>query len=67
MAGRKQHILLDFLGLVIAVVEYLTGVQDCDRFQPLLRQSPCRFLRLRRRLGRGAYKADVDWMGSVSG
>jgi putative transposase len=47
VTGRKRHIIVDTLGLVIAVFVHAASVQDYDGAKELLRRAKARFPRLK--------------------
>jgi putative transposase len=67
VAGRKRHILVDTLGLLMAVVVHSAGVQDRDGINPLLERIKGRFPRLRLIWADAAYEAAVGWVRSFGG
>ncbi len=67
VAGRKRHILVDTLGLLMAVVVHSAGVQDRDGIKPLLERAKGRFPRLRLIWADAAYEAAVGWVKSFGG
>jgi putative transposase len=48
VAGRKRHLLVDTLGLVIACVVHAAGIQDYDGCAAVLDKAKARFPRLRK-------------------
>ena len=67
IAGRKRHILVDTLGLLMAVVVHSAGIQDRDGIKLLLRRVRGRFPRLRLIWADAAYQAAVGWVWSFGG
>ncbi|QMU69763.1 IS5 family transposase [Streptacidiphilus sp. P02-A3a] len=60
--GRKRHLLVDCLGLLLGVVVTAASVQDRDAARPLLRHARARFHRLALVWADGAYTGRlVDW------
>jgi putative transposase len=57
--GRKRHILVDILGLLIAVVVTTAALQDRDGLPDLLRLGRRQSSRLEKVLVDGAYNGDV--------
>jgi len=57
--GRKRHVLVDILGLLIAVVVTAANVQDRDGVEPLLRAGKEMSPRLENVLVDGAYSGEV--------
>lgn len=64
VAGRKRHIIVDTMGLLIAVVVHSAGVQDRDGIKLVLERIKGRVPRLKRIWADGAYEAAVDWVWS---
>jgi putative transposase len=64
VAGRKRHILVDTLGLLMAVVVHSVGVQGRDGIKPLLERAKGRFPPLRLNWADAAYEAAVGWVRS---
>ena len=68
MKGRKQHIVVDTLGLLLAVAVYPAHIQDRDGAKLVLRRLLGRFPRLERIWADGAYAGWlVQWAGEVGG
>ena len=65
VTGRKRHIAVDTLGLLLAVVVTAAGVQDRDGARPVPEKLRGRFPRLRRIWADGAYAAAVEWAWSI--
>jgi putative transposase len=64
--GRKRHLLVDTLGLVLAVVVTAASVQDRDGAKRLLRVLQHQFSRLRLLWADGAYGGSlIDWVWSL--
>ena len=62
MKGRKRHILVDTLGLILAVVVHAADIQDRDGGRRVLERMGPRFHRLRRIWADGGYAgAFVLW------
>lgn len=62
MTGRKRHIVVDTLGLLLAVVVHAANVQDRDGAKMVLRQLKGRFARLRLIVTDGGYAGKlVQW------
>jgi putative transposase len=57
--GRKRHILVDILGLLVAVLITSASVQDRDAIPSLLRDGRAQSARLQKVLVDGAYTGDV--------
>ena len=64
VAGRKRHIIVDTMGLLIAVVVHSAGVQDRDGIKLVLEKIKGRVPRLKRIWADGSYAAAVDWVWS---
>ncbi len=63
MTGRKRHILVDTLGLVLEVVVHPGDVQDRDGAKELLRKVKGGLPRLKKIWADGAYAGRlVDWV-----
>ena len=62
MTGRKRHLLVDTLGLLLMVVVHAANVQDRDGARLVLRPIHKRFARLRVIWADGGYAGElVDW------
>lgn len=55
MKGRKRHLLVDTLGLILAVVVHAADIQDRDGGRRVLERVGTRFHRLRRIWADGGY------------
>ena len=55
VSGRKRHILVDTLGLLIACVVHPASVQDYDGAEPVLDKARSRFPRLKKIFADGIY------------
>lgn len=55
VSGRKRHILVDTLGLLIACVVHPANVQDYDGAEPVLDKARSRFPRLKKIFADGIY------------
>jgi putative transposase len=63
VTGRKRHVLVDVLGLLLVVVVHAASVQDREGAQAVLAQLAHRFLRLRVIWADGGYAgALVTWV-----
>jgi transposase len=61
--GRKRHIVVDTLGLILAVVVHSAGIQDRDGAKLLLGRLLGRFPRLKLIWADGAYGGElVEWV-----
>ena len=68
MNGRKRHILVDTLGLLLIVVVHAANVQESDGAKLVLRRALGRFPRLRLIWADQGYKAHfVAWAKTVGG
>lgn len=68
MSGRKRHIVVDTLGLLLAVVAHPADIQDRDGARLVLARLLGRFPRLRVIWADGAYGGKlVQWAGTVGG
>jgi putative transposase len=66
--GRKRHILVDTLGLLLIVVVHAANIQESDGAKLVLRRAIGRFPRLRRIWADQGYKAHfVEWARAVGG
>lgn len=62
MTGRKRHLLVDTMGLLLAVVVHAANVQDRDGARLVLNTIGGRFKRLRKIWADGGYAGElVDW------
>jgi putative transposase len=63
VAGRKRHVLVDVLGMLLVVVVHAASVQDRDGAKSVVKQLVHRFLRLRLIWADGGYAgALVAWL-----
>jgi len=66
--GRKRHLLVDTLGLLLAVVVTAASVQDRDGAKRLLRRMVGRVPRLAHLGADGAYGGDlIEWVATTCG
>jgi len=66
--GRKRHIVVDTMGLLLAVVVHAADIQDRDGAKLVLRKLLGRFPRLRLIWADGAYAGQlVDWAFAFGG
>jgi putative transposase len=64
--GRKRHIVVDTLGLVLAVVVHAASIQDRDGGRLVIERIATGFPRLRRIWADGGYAGQfVDWAQSM--
>jgi putative transposase len=67
VSGRKRHLLVDTLGLIIAVVVHSAGVQDYDGARPILEKIPKTRPRLKLIWADYVYRPLIDWFKSHCG
>ena len=68
MKGRKRHIVVDTMGLLLAVVVHAADIQDRDGAKLVLGKLLGRFPRLRLIWADGAYAGQlVDWAFALGG
>lgn len=66
--GRKRHILVDTLGLLLMVVVHVANIQDRDGAQSVLARVKGQFARLQVIWADGGYAGKlVDWVKTVCG
>ena len=66
MNGRKRHILVDTLGLLLVVVVYAANIQESDGAKLVLRRALGRFPRLKKIWVDQGYKAHfVEWAQAI--
>jgi putative transposase len=65
--GRKRHILVDTLGLLLALVVHSAGIQDPAGAKLVLAKTVGRFPRLRLIWTDGAYQPVVGWAKNFGG
>ncbi len=66
--GRKRHLLMDTLGLVVAAVVHSAGIQDRDGAKLVLKKIVGRFPRLKKVLADGIYNGDIaEWAQGIGG
>ena len=63
--GRKRHLLVDTLGLILVVMVTAASVQDRDGAKLVLSQIKNKFLRWRLIWADGAYGAIVEWVRAL--
>jgi putative transposase len=65
-AGRKRHILVDTLGLLLCVVVHSAGIQDRDGARRVLAPLAHAFTRLRKIWADGIYNGDLaEWLRNL--
>ena len=68
MKGRKRHIVVDTIGLLLAVVVHAADIQDRDGAKLVLSKLPGRFPRLKLIWADAAYAGHlVDWAHVLGG
>jgi putative transposase len=67
VTGRKRHLVVDTIGLLLAVVVHSASVQDRDGAKLVLARLAGRFPRLRLIWADAAYEATVGWAKSFGG
>ena len=68
MSGRKRHLIVDTLGLVVALVVHPANIQDRDGGRLLIQQLGRRFRRLKLIFADGGYAGKfVDWVSGWFG
>ncbi len=68
MSGRKRHLLVDTLGLLLAVVVHAASVQDRDGAKLVLAKARARCPRLQRLWADGSYAGQlIDWVREKCG
>ena len=66
--GRKRHLVVDTLGMVVAAVVHSAGIQDRDGAKPLLKKLAGRFPRLKKILADGIYNGGIaEWAKQFGG
>jgi putative transposase len=66
--GRKRHLVVDTLGLVVAAVVHSAGIQDRDGAKFVLRKLVNRFPRLKKILADGIYNGGIaEWAKKLGG
>jgi putative transposase len=65
--GRKRHLVVDTLGMLLAVVVHSAAIQDRDGAKLVLAKLQGRFPRLKLIWADGAYGAVVGWSKAVCG
>nr|WP_231749518.1 IS5 family transposase [Tautonia plasticadhaerens] len=64
--GRKRHILVDALGLILAVVVHAADIQDRDGARLVLEPLRRRFMRLRTIVADSVYNGGIaEWVASL--
>jgi len=66
--GRKRHLVIDTLGMVVAAVVHSAGIQDRDGAKLVLKKMVGRFPRLKKILADGIYNGGIaEWAEAVGG
>jgi putative transposase len=65
--GRKRHLAVDTLGLIIGIVVHSAGIQDPEGAKLVCAKLKGCFPRLRLIWADGAYTSAVEWVGSFAG
>jgi putative transposase len=66
--GRKRHIVVDTLGLVMAAAVHAADIQDRDGAKPVLKKLLGRFPRLKKILADGIYNGGIgEWAKELGG
>src|SRR5512135_3046155 len=66
--GRKRHLVVDTLGMVVAAVVHSAGIPDRDGAKPVLEKLVGRFPRLKKILADGIYNGGIaEWAREVGG
>lgn len=62
--GRKRHILVDSLGLLLVLVVHAANIQDYDGARRVLQQAPAKSSRLQKVIADGIYPKNglVEWV-----
>lgn len=67
ITGRKRHLVVDTMGLLLAVVVHSASVQDRDGAKLVLARLKGRFPRLKLIWADAAYEATIGWAKSFGG
>jgi putative transposase len=66
--GRKRHLVVDTLGMVVAAVVHSAGIQDRDGAKPVLKKLVGKFPRLKKILADGIYNGGIaEWAKELGG
>ena len=66
--GRKRHLVVDTLGMVVAAVVHSAGIQDRDGAKLVLQKLVGKFPRLKKILADGIYNGGIaEWAEEVGG
>src|SRR5512147_2113281 len=66
--GRKRHLVVDTLGMVVAAVVHSAGIPDRDGAKPVLEELVGRFPRLKEILADGIYNGGIaEWAKGLGG
>ena len=67
VSGRKRHIVVDTLGMVVSAVVHSAGIQDRDGAKPVLRKMVGRSPRLKKILADGIYNGGIAGWAKENG
>jgi putative transposase len=67
VSGRKRHLVVDTLGLIVAAVVHSAGIQDRDGAKLVLEKMVDRFPRLKKILADGIYNGDIAAWAKANG
>src|SRR3954447_24958108 len=68
VSGRKRHLVVDTLGMVVAAVVHSAGIQDRDGAKLVLKKMVGRFPRLKKILADGIYNGGIaKWAKEIGG
>ena len=68
MKGRKRHILVDTMRLLLSVVVHSARIQDCDGAKLVFEKARDRFPRMKHIWADGGYSGQLlEWLQTLSG
>ena len=68
VSGRKRHLVVDTLGMVVSAVVHSAGIQDRDGAKLVLSKMVGRFPRLKKILADGIYNGGIaEWAKEIGG
>ena len=67
IAGRKRHILVDTIGLLLTAVVHAADVQDRDGARLVLKRAKAEFPSLQLIWADGGYAVLIDWVKTTCG
>jgi putative transposase len=68
VSGRKRHLVVDTLGMVVSAVVHSAGIQDRDGAKLVLKKMVGRFPRLKKILADGIYNGGIaEWAEEIGG